>query len=331
MKRKQQTSRRAYVAGRRVTFFGRHWKSITVALVILAVGVGSFTWSGFSSDSQEYQVTGADVPQRVISLAPSITELMYALGVDSTLIAVTRYCKYPPQADTLPEIGGFLDPNLELIVSLNPDLVILLREHDDLYNKLSKLHIPLLRVDHQTITGILASYNQIGVPLGAAVRADSLLAAHRRRIETIEKLTSSLNHPRTLVSIGHSDKPGVIRSVYAVGNEGFYSELVRIAGGDNVVEEGNIRYPVLGPEAIRSLAPEIILDLFPGKETGAKVDVRFVQKQWNSLSDVPAVRNNRVVILRGGFFVIPGPRFIDILDRFVTALHPEINESLLSH
>ncbi len=328
MSNKRHSHRRAYSDGQRVSFLRRHLAGVIVTLVVLAIGLGSFTWSGFSADSNADSHTNLHIPQRVISLAPSVTELIYVLGVDSTLVADTRYCKFPAAADTLPEVGGFLDPNLELIVSLGPDLVILLQEHDDLQNKLSKLNIPILTVDHQTVKGILASYTQLGSRLGAEASADSLLADHSQRIAAIEKLTSELSRPKTLVSIGHSDKPETINSVYAAGNEGFYSELVRLAGGENVVETDKIRYPVLGPESIRALSPEIILDLFPGAETGASVDVHFVQKQWRSLSDIPAVRNNRIVVLRGGFFVIPGPRFLEILERFVSAIHPEVNEAL---
>ena len=320
---------RVYVNGKRVTFIRRYRGRLIVACIVLVGAVFSFTWSGFSSGSDSSAPQISVIPRRVISLAPSVTELIYALGVDSLLVADTRYCKYPSAADTLPEVGGFLDPNLEMIVSLNPDLVILLKEHDELQNKLKKLHIPILTVDHQTIDGILESYTQLGVRLGADAKADSLAKRQRQHIARIMKLTAGLNHPRTLVSIGHSDKPGVIRSVYAAGNEGFYSELVRLAGGVNVVKEDNVRYPILGPESIRALKPDIILDLFPGAESGSQVDSRFVQNQWRSLSDIPAVRNNRVIVLDGGFFVIPGPRFIKILDEFVMALHPEVNISLI--
>ncbi len=334
MSRKRKAYHRTYTKGKRASFLRRHSLSVTVTFVVLFAGAFilslSFPWAGFSSDSEEQNSYSAEAPKRVISLAPSITELIYTLGVDSILIADTRYCKHPPQADTLPDVGGFLDPNLELIVSLDPDLVVLLKEYNELSGKLRKLNIPVFTVDHQTIAGVLASYTQLGARLGAKAKADSLLASHQAHIAKVQKLTSTLNHPKTLVSIGHSDKPGVIRSVYAAGDEGFYSELVRIAGGVNVVKEDNVRYPILGPEALRTLAPEIILDIFPDSQEGAALDKRFVQEQWRSLSDIPAVHNSRVVVLEGSFLVIPGPRFIEILDKFVVALHPEINVSLLT-
>ncbi|HSG99567.1 MAG TPA: helical backbone metal receptor [candidate division Zixibacteria bacterium] len=266
----------------------------------------------------------AKSPQRVVSLAPSITELVYTLGADSVLVGVTRYCVYPPAADTLPEVGGYLDVNLEALLALEPELVITLVEHGELQEQLRKLNVEYLAVNHQTVAGILESFTQVGARL-APERGDSLARAQKELIAQIRGLTESASRPTVLLAIGHSDQPGVIRDVYAAAREGFYSEVIDICGGENVVTEERIRYPVFSAEGVAALNPDYIIDIFPG---GEPIDRGFVLEQWRALSDVAAVRNNRIVILQGQEFVIPGPRFIGMLSETLAALHPELAPEL---
>ena len=262
-----------------------------------------------------------DIPRRVVSLAPSITELIYALDVDSLLVGVTRFCKYPPPADTLPEVGGYLDVNLEALVALEPDLVILLRESDAIQEKLKTLRIPFLVVDHQTVNGIIESYRSVGRRLNS-LQADSLARETELFLKRVREITMESSRPSVLLSVGHDDTPGEISNVYAAAQEGFYSEMLEVAGARNVLEDNTVRYPALSAETITSLKPDYIIDIFASGEQ--EPDKQFVREQWSSLSDVPAVRNNRVIILTGQRFVIPGPRFVEIVREFVAVLHPDL-------
>ncbi|MFQ5607490.1 MAG: helical backbone metal receptor, partial [Candidatus Zixiibacteriota bacterium] len=143
--------------------------------------------------------------RRVVSLAPSITELIFALHVDSLLVGVTKYCKYPPGADTLLEVGGFLDVNIEALIDIQPDLVVLLIEHEHVARRLRQLEIPYLIVNHQSVDGILESYQSVGKLLHADNVADSLQMAHREKINRARELTQNLRRPSVLLSIGHTD------------------------------------------------------------------------------------------------------------------------------
>lgn len=299
----------------------------TVAVSLAAiVAVGAYFLMRFVTVStNDLRATAlANPPQRVVSLAPSITELVFALGADSVLVGVTRYCTYPPAADTLAEVGGYLDVNLEALLALEPELVITLVEHGELHEQLEKLNIEFVAVNHQTVAGILESYTLVGARL-APERGDSLARAQRELIASARTLTESAGRPTVLLAIGHSDQPGMIKDVYAAAQEGFYSELIDICGGENVVTEERIRYPVFSAEGVAALNPDYIIDVFPG---GEPVDRGFILEQWGALSDVAAVRNNRIVILQGQQFVIPGPRFVNMLGDLLGALHPELAPKL---
>lgn len=266
--------------------------------------------------------SGAAIPVRVVSLAPSITELVFALGADSALVGVTRYCTFPPAAETLPEVGGFLDVNFEALVDALPDLVILLIEHDQVKKRLRQLKIPYLAVNHQSVAGILESYATVGRRIGAAAAADSLLGAHQEKIGRARALTEGLARPTCLLSIGHSEKPGVIEEISAAGDEEYFTTLIEISGGTNVVTARGIKFPLYSTEGIGALDPDIILDLMDS--ASRDIDTTFVQNQWRSMTTLKAVRENRVYVLQGGHLFIPGPRFVYIIDDLIAAFHPEL-------
>lgn len=302
--------------------------SVAVLLVLfVALLVTKLRENTVTADNIATQ-TPERIPKRIVSLAPSITETLFVLGADSLLVGVTQYCKFPAAADTLPEVGGFLDPNLEALLALEPDLVILLRESGELADKLRKLGLQTLSVNHQTVDGILESYSSIGAFVGQRARGDSISAAQSARLQEIQERTENIPRPTALVSIGHSDQPGVIKSVYVTGRDDFYSALLEIAGGTNVISDSRVRYPVYDVEGITALNPDYILDIFPGGESEQSIDRTFVLKQWASLSDLNAVRQNRVIVLEGTHMVIPGPRMLKITEAFLAALHPQIAAEL---
>ena len=262
--------------------------------------------------------------KRVISMAPSLTELVFALGADSLLVGVTRYCKYPSQADSIDKIGGFLDPNYEVIVEAQPDLVLLLKEHDKPKEMFAKLDIATVTVDHQSLEGIIESFRVIGAKLGAIKTSDSLVDDINTEIDKIKRAVASLKKPTALVSIGHSPDSGAIKNLFVAGDEKFYSEMISIAGGRNALSAGDgIKFPILSAESVSKINPEVIIDIFPDID-GSGLDTAFVLNQWRSLLGVSAVENRRVYPFKGNYLVIPGPRFVQIIRQFAEALHPDV-------
>ncbi|MDF7807026.1 helical backbone metal receptor [Pontiellaceae bacterium B12219] len=244
-------------------------------------------------------------PQRIISLAPDITETVYQLGLGDKLVGATTYCTYPEAAENLPKVGGFGQYNFEAIVSLRPDLVLLHWKSEAEKTRLDGLGIPYLETRTEYIGDILESIHAIGATCGASDAAETYIANVNKRISDPQKFA---NPPRVLITF--SGDATQVDQIYAFGSDCLHNELLELAGGTNVVEN-NLAFSVLSKEAVIRLNPDIIIQLAPGMP-----EPDNPSSAWNSLSGVNAVKNNRVYVLTGNYTCIPGPRFIQILDDF---------------
>ena len=141
-------------------------------------------------------------PRRIVSMAPSITETLFALGLGDRVVGTTSYCNHPPEAREKPRIGGFHDPNFEAVVALRPDLVVTLVEQQSARDALAILGIPVATVSHQTIDGILESIPALGDACGVQPRAEALAGELRARLARIARRTAGLRRPRVLIVVG---------------------------------------------------------------------------------------------------------------------------------
>lgn len=258
--------------------------------------------------------------QRVVSMAPSVTEVMFAIGAGDKLVGVTRYCDYPPEALKLPKVGGYIDPSFEAIMRLKPDLVILTTGNSDNADRLKQLGFRVLEVNQNTVSGIIQSIRTIGQAVGAGQPATKLANSLRAQVEAARTRTSSLrNPPSVLISIGRSMGAGV-GEIYAAGQDGFYDELITLAGGRNAYYQGASKTPSLSAEGITRLNPDVIVDLLPDRKPDEVA--RFLD-EWKTLRHVSAVKHGRVYALTGDYVVIPGPRFIQILNDLTALLQPD--------
>ncbi|NNJ71134.1 MAG: ABC transporter substrate-binding protein [Kiritimatiellales bacterium] len=250
---------------------------------------------------------GGAEPERIVSMAPNITETIYALGLGDKLVGATTFCTYPDAAKKIPRIGGFGQFNFEAIVSLQPDLVILHEEYDAEIARLKRLGIPYLQTGSYYIADILNTIRSIGLACGAEREADELLARLKGRISAMK--TDRQTAPRVLIIFGGS--PGTtIDQIHAFGSECIHNELIELAGGVNVVT-GKLPYSILSKEAVLRLNPDIIIVLAPEQN-----NVNNLREAWMEYSSISAVENNRIHILTNDYVCIPGPRFIQILEDF---------------
>ncbi|MBN2242782.1 MAG: ABC transporter substrate-binding protein [Acidobacteria bacterium] len=262
-------------------------------------------------------------PMRIISLAPSITETLHALGLMGRVVGVTRYCDYPPEALAKTRIGGYYDPNYEAIVTLDPDLIILLAEHDGPRKHLAGLGYDIVAVDHKSISGILRSIEAVGAACGASEKAKSVTDGIRVRMARIREKASGQPSPRVMVSIGRNMGSGALNDVYISGKEGFYDEMIEMIGGVNAYG-GGVAFPVVSSEGIITMNPEVIIDMVPDlEENGWTQDM--IRGEWKALYQVDAVKRNRVYVFGEDYVAVPGPRFISIMEKMARAMYPGID------
>ena len=262
-------------------------------------------------------------PQRIVSMAPSTTEVLFALGLGDKVVGVTRFCNYPEAARALPKIGGFLDPNFEAILTIQPDLVVLLPVHGDTKTRIHDLGISTLVVDHRTLDGILDSIRSIGEACGAASEATTLLENLHARINSITQKVKGLPTPRVLLSAGRSLGGGRLEEVYVAGKGQWYDDIIHMAGGANAFEDEGVMFPALSGEGLLRLNPDVIVEMTPSLQDGDYTEADVIA-DWAALSSIAAVRNHRVHVLPQDYVTIPGPRFVNILEDLARILHPEI-------
>ncbi len=262
-------------------------------------------------------------PQRIVSLAPSVTEVLFALDLGDRVVGVTQHCRYPHAALAKAKVGDYYQPDYEAIVSLEPDLVILLPEHEEAQEYLDRLGVKTLMVNHFTIEGVLDSILLIGKICGVEGLAQAMTKDMRKRMETIRKRIVGLPSPRVMVSVGRNMGSEGIKDIYICGRDGFYSEMIELAGGKNVYQGGEAKFPIVSGEGILRLNPQVILDVVPDLEESGWKEEKILQ-QWDLLPQVDAVAHRRVHLLSQGFAVIPGPRFILILEEMARLIHPEV-------
>lgn len=261
--------------------------------------------------------------RNIISLAPSITETLHVLGMMDRVVGVTRYCDYPPEALTKTEIGGYYDPNYEAIMALQPDLIIMLAEHEAPREYLSKLGFDVVVVNHKSITGILQSIKSVGEACGVFQKATSITSDIRVRMERIRKQTEGLAAPRVMVSIGRNMGSGTLQDVYISGKEGFYDEMIELIGGVNAYD-GGVAFPVVSGEGIIQMNPEVIIDMVPDLEEQGW-DADMIYEEWAVVSHVDAVKNHRIHIFGEDYVAVPGPRFISIMEKMARVMYPEVD------
>jgi iron complex transport system substrate-binding protein len=259
--------------------------------------------------------------QRIISLAPGITEILFQVGLGEQVVGVTSFCHFPPQAKAKTIVGGYTDQNLETILGLRPSLVIVPRELRTAEDQCRQLNLPVLEVNLDNIPGILQSIAAVGKGGGAEPEASALIQSLERRLEKIRTCRHDRSRPRVLLALGGSTGSGYNRQIFLAGPKTFLSELAVLGGGVNVYTETLFQYPVLSMEEVLYLDPEIILVL--EGETGMRDSSQTEMADWRNLTRVRAVRQNRVFYITRDSGLGPGPRLMLLAEEMARLIHPE--------
>ncbi|MGD9419747.1 MAG: ABC transporter substrate-binding protein [Verrucomicrobiota bacterium JB025] len=270
-------------------------------------------------------VVPAEAPDRIVSMAPSITECVFAAGGGERLVGVTSFCNYPPEAAELPRIGGYSDANFERIYGMQPDLAILLEEHVDAGRRLESLGIRWMKVDTARIGGILATVEELGGVFGTEEVAAAEVARLQGVVDGVRAKAAGVEPKRVLVSIGRNMGTGGLTDVYVAGGNTIYQEMLEVMGAENVYG-GSMEYAKMSRESIMRLNPDVIIDLIPDLETTGKLKREDVVREWDVLKEVEAVKQGRVHVLGNDYVCIPGPRFALTLRDIAAAVYPEVFE-----
>jgi iron complex transport system substrate-binding protein len=252
-------------------------------------------------------------PHRLVSLAPNITEIVYALGLGDELVGDTDNCDFPPQAKNKPHVGTMVNPSLERIVALKPDLTLGTPEANrrETADQLERLGIPVYGATAKTLAGTLASIEDLGRILGRRTEARSLVAQMQARIHRVEKRVEGLPKPTVLFVVWY-------RPLITVGPHTFIADVIRSAGGIPIGENLKGEWPRLTLEELLPQNPDVIL--FPKTESFSPSAKDF--QRLPGWKDLRAVKDGRM------FFVSetvmrPGPRLVDALEELAGILHPQ--------
>lgn len=293
--------------------------SLCVALGMLSGALGVAA-AAVVPDMLGRAVTIPDRPLRVVSLAPSITETIYALGRGDWLVGVTDVCDYPPPARRLPRVGGIAAPNLERIVRLRPDLVFATAEGNarDLLNRLERLGLPTFALQPDSYTRVVDSVLAIGRALAADPPARRIADDIQRRVGRVQGLVAGRSRPGVLYLIWTDP-------LIAAGAGTYLDDLLGLAGGRNIVWERTGSYPRLNWEQVVTRVPDVIL-LADHREDSERPSTGSgdVPPEWHAWQAVPAIRTGRVLAVPSNTILRPGPRLGEGLNRLARAIHPEV-------
>jgi iron complex transport system substrate-binding protein len=261
-------------------------------------------------------------PQRIVSTAPSITELLYALGLGDRVVGVTRFDRYPPEVQSKPKIGDYTSPNLEAIASLKPDLVIIQTNPVQLAQKLQTLRLKVLEIDQENIAKLYNSFRVVGEATGASAQAARLVDSVRSQLDAIRTRTARLPRTRIMFVVGRT--PNRLDGLIVVGRTSYLNEIIELAGGENAFRDAVAAYPEVSLEEVLARNPEVIVDMGDMSDTVADTEAhkRDVVALWGRLNSVAAVKQKRVHAVTADVFVIPGPRVVNAAQAFLEMLHP---------
>jgi iron complex transport system substrate-binding protein len=254
----------------------------------------------------------ASAPMRIVSLAPSVTETLFALGAGPEVVGVSQYCDYPPQVRDLPRVGSFLTPNLEAIIALRPTLVVGLELSSDVrqIRALNSMGYPVLLVSDDSLQQIENSIVKVGARIDREAEARRLVAEIQEQIAAVQERLANVKPLRALMLVGH-------QPIVAVGTGTYLDELIRIAHADNIADAAGQQWPHLGMEFIIAMRPEVILDGAMGSDPATSDDF------WGKYPTIPAVRDHRVYGYAEDPMLHAGPRVGQSLEIIARKMHPE--------
>lgn len=264
--------------------------------------------------------SAADIPQRIVSLSPDLTEMLYGVGALGRVVGVSNYDTWPPEAAHIERLGQLHSPDYEKLAALRPDLVVINNAQAPfLENTLRDLGLTVLETSNRSVDEILASLIAIGRATGQNSEAAKLVAGTREGLDRVARKTAALSKPRVVMIVNRT--PGTLRDLSAATEGSYLAELVRIAGGQIPLPRAPSGYSRLKKEDLLAADPDIILDFVHGPQSrlaGNAVEA------WREMPELKAVRTGRVVGVNEDFVPHASQRIVQTAELFARLIHPEV-------
>lgn len=262
-----------------------------------------------------------DYPRRIISMAPSITEILFALGAGDRVAGVTNFCDWPPEAKDKPKVGDFSKHSMEMIISLSPDLVIATSDapNPKLLDDLKLHNLPYFVVGSFSLDGIVKEIKAIGEVIGEREKAAALAINLETRINQVAEKVKSAKPVRTVLVLERNP-------LITAGPGTFIDDIIRAAGGVNIASDSLVKYPKYSIERLIYDSPEVLIDSARMNLKNRKEHDIATIDFWQKYDAIPAVQNGRIITINPDIIVRPGPRLVDGFEELARALHPELFE-----
>jgi iron complex transport system substrate-binding protein len=291
-------------------------KAAWVLATLLAAGAASPAAALTLRDMLGRDVTLPAPPTRIVSLVPSVTEIVFSLGAEERLVGRTDFCDHPPAVRTKPSVGGMVNPNLETLVALRPDLVVATDEgnREETVRQLARLGIPTYLVHANRIAETVDLIARVGELTGHQAAVPRLTAEMLRRVEAVRRAVAPFRRPRVLYVLWPDP-------LIVPGRASILTELIEVAGGTSITGGDGDAYPRFSLEAAVARAPEVII--LADHSTGQSTAGRPVPEKWQRLTSVPAIRAGRLHSADLSILHRYGPRVADGLETLARIIHPE--------
>ncbi len=254
--------------------------------------------------------------RRIVSLVPAVTEMLFAIGAGPRVVGVSSFDTYPPEVASRARVGALVDPDLERILALRPDLVVVYVSQDELRAQLARAGIASFVYQHQGLADVPVAMRRLGQAIGLEPEADRAAREFEQRVARVRTAVAGRRRPATMLVFGRA--PRSLRNIYASGGTGFLHDALDAAGGANVFADVPRESVQASIELILARAPEVIIEL----RTSELVGDGNAPSPWLQLASVPAVRQGRIHTLAGDYLVVPGPRLADAVEALARVLHP---------
>lgn len=261
----------------------------------------------------------APPPQRIVCGSPAVTEIVFALGCGDRVVGVSDFSTFPPDAEGKTRIGGWINPNRERLLVLEPDIIVTQGAHETLAGFAHKYGIRFHAVELDTLEEIRSGIESIAAAVGVPRKGRDLAARVQRDIALLRQQLAGQKPKRVFLLFGRS--PGNLRSLTTVGPESFLHQLIEAMGGTNIFADTRGAYPEVSKESVLMRQPEVILEVHPGGLPDAQLS--RMRADWDALSALPAVQRDRVHYLTNDFLLLPGPRIVHTARVLAEALHPD--------